>query len=299
MRPVKIPAMSVLQGRPKLALVPSTVTVPESPALSPRVTEAALAPELLICAVPPLLIRASVEELGTPLFQFAALNQLPVVPVQVVVVVARAGELQTAKARTMNRQIRADCDADLFFISCLRRGPRRRGDRLIDFRKLRIVIFFVPFLVEAGSFEETMSCHAADLAWPDRRSARETVAEQLLVIHSADSLRRKAAEQEGVEMLHAVCWKSAMEGNLEPVYWQGKIVGEVRKYDNRLRIEMLRAYMPDKFKTPGAKVSINSGNSLNVGIVMSAKEIAEIQAMRQGALREMAAEKAGQIAGFW
>ena len=90
----------------------------------------------------------------------------------------------------MKRQIRTDCDKDLFFISCLRRGPRRRGDRLIDFRKFRVVIFFVPFLVEAGSFEETMSCQAADLAWPDCRSANETVAEQLLVIHSADSLRR-------------------------------------------------------------------------------------------------------------
>jgi hypothetical protein len=94
----------------------------------------------------------------------------------------------------------------------------------------------------------------------------------------------KAAEQEGVEMLHAVCWKSAIEGNVEPVYWQGKIVGEVRRYDSRLQIEMLRAHMPDKFKTPGAKVSINSGNSLNVGIVMGAKEIAEIQAARREAL---------------
>ena len=72
----------------------------------------------------------------------------------------------------------------------MRRKPRRRGDRLIDFRKFKVVIFFVLFLVDAGSFEETMSCHGADLAWPARRSAKETVAEQLLVIHSADSLRR-------------------------------------------------------------------------------------------------------------
>jgi hypothetical protein len=97
----------------------------------------------------------------------------------------------------------------------------------------------------------------------------------------------KAAEQEGVEMLHAVCWKSAIEGNVEPVYWQGKIVGEVRRYDSRLQIEMLRAHMPDKFKTPGAKVPINSGNSLNVGIVMGEKEIAEIQAARREALEAM------------
>jgi hypothetical protein len=51
---------------------------------------------------------------------------------------------------------------------------------------------------------------------------------------------------------------------------------------------MLRAYMPDKFKTPGAKVSINSGNSPNVGVVMGAKEIEELVRLRQEALNAMA-----------
>ncbi len=77
----------------------------------------AVAPELLICALPVLLIEASVEAVGTPLFQFAALNQSPLLPIQVVLVV-RAGELQTAEARIRNRQIATDRDADLFFMIC-------------------------------------------------------------------------------------------------------------------------------------------------------------------------------------
>jgi hypothetical protein len=63
----------------------------------------------------------------------------------------------------------------------------------------------------------------------------------------------KEAEEEGAQLLHDVCFKSALEGDLEPVYWKGQVVGHVRKIDNRLRIEMLRAHMPSKFKTPAAK----------------------------------------------
>ena len=32
---------------------------------------------------------------------------------------------------------------------------------------------------------------------------------------------------------------------------QGELVGHIRKYDTRVQIEMLRAHIPDKFKTPG------------------------------------------------
>src|ERR1700737_894465 len=42
----------------------------------------------------------------------------------------------------------------------------------------------------------------------------------------------KDAEQEGAELLHHVCLKSAIEGNVEPVYFQGQIVGHIRKYDS-------------------------------------------------------------------
>jgi hypothetical protein len=97
----------------------------------------------------------------------------------------------------------------------------------------------------------------------------------------------KEAEQEGAEMLHAVCWKSALEGNVEPVYFQGQIVGEIRRFDNRLRIEMLRAHMPHLFKTPGAHAPpvINSGN--NQGLVIDEATRVELVRLRREALDAM------------
>ena len=133
MRPGKISIGSRGQppgGTTKIPrLVPSTVTVPESVALSPRVRDWAVAEgfELLICAVPPLLVKASVEVVGTWLSQFVSVNQSPEeASIQFVLAAPiRAGKLQTAKARTMNRQIRADCDADLFFIRSDLNHPSR------------------------------------------------------------------------------------------------------------------------------------------------------------------------------
>lgn len=54
------------------------------------------------------------------------------------------------------------------------------------------------------------------------------------------------------QRLHDACFASAVEGDIEPVYWQGIKVGHVREFDSRLRIEMLRARMPDRFKAPGS-----------------------------------------------
>jgi hypothetical protein len=45
----------------------------------------------------------------------------------------------------------------------------------------------------------------------------------------------------------------------KPVH-QGKIAGHTRKFDSRLAIELLRAHMPNTFRTPGAKVNISTGN---------------------------------------
>jgi hypothetical protein len=42
----------------------------------------------------------------------------------------------------------------------------------------------------------------------------------------------------------------------------GKPVGYVRKFDTRLQIEMLRAYRPEQFKTPGVNVNVGvNGNA--------------------------------------
>jgi hypothetical protein len=101
-----------------------------------------------------------------------------------------------------------------------------------------------------------------------------------------------AAQEHAVELLHDVTMRDAIEGTCEPVLWQGIPVCWVRKYDNRLRIEMLRAHMPDRFKTPGAKVSVNTGNTLNLAVVDESTRDALV-ALRQEALQALALARGG------
>lgn len=89
------------------------------------------------------------------------------------------------------------------------------------------------------------------------------------------------AEAEGAELLHDVCWKAAVQGNVEPVYWDGAVVGHIKKFDSRLRIEMLRAHLPAKFKQPGtANVKINAAGGASV-LVIGEAERDELVALRQ------------------
>lgn len=101
------------------------------------------------------------------------------------------------------------------------------------------------------------------------------------------------AQERAIDMLHAACWRSALEGDLEPVFWQGKQVGQLRKVDNRLRIEMLRAHMPKTFKTPGSKIAISAGNVQNNNLMVFDEETREqLIALRQEALTRMAEKRA-------
>jgi hypothetical protein len=104
-----------------------------------------------------------------------------------------------------------------------------------------------------------------------------------------------AAQEHAVELLHDVTMRDAIEGTCEPVLWQGIPVCWVRKYDNRLRVEMLRAHMPDRFKTPGAKVSVNTGNTTNVLVVDEATRDALVE-LRQQALHAIAAGRVQHVA---
>lgn len=99
-------------------------------------------------------------------------------------------------------------------------------------------------------------------------------------------LQYEEAEEHALQLLHDVTMKSAIEGECEPVFWQGIPVGHIRKVDNRLRIEMLRAHMPKTFKTPGAKVAINAGNVQN-NFICSPEEQDELIVLRQQALERM------------
>jgi hypothetical protein len=107
----------------------------------------------------------------------------------------------------------------------------------------------------------------------------------------------KDAEQEGAELLHSVCWKSAIEGNVEPVFFQGQIVGYIRKYDSRMQIELLRAHMPHLFKTPGSHAPVISGDN-NKGRICDAAEREKLIAARREALEAMKPKPVtGQMAG--
>lgn len=99
----------------------------------------------------------------------------------------------------------------------------------------------------------------------------------------------QAAQAHCIQLLHTVTMRDALEGVLEPIYWQGIRVGHVRKVDNRLRIEMLRAHMPETFKTPGSKLNINTGNQvLGGGGPVGDQEIQDLMAMRQRSLEKIA-----------
>jgi hypothetical protein len=70
----------------------------------------------------------------------------------------------------------------------------------------------------------------------------------------------------------------------EPVYWQGVKVDHVRKFSDRLQIEMLRAHLPHTFKTPGlhgVPVTVNTGDQI---LVMDEETRAKIIEARRRAL---------------
>ena len=56
-----------------------------------------------------------------------------------------------------------------------------------------------------------------------------------------------------------------VEGDCEPMFWQGIKIGHVTKFDSRLQIEVVRALMPATFKTPGqSQVNIDTGDKVLV-----------------------------------
>ena len=74
----------------------------------------------------------------------------------------------------------------------------------------------------------------------------------------------------------------------------GVLVGYIRKFSDKLQIEMLRAYMPDRFKTPGqAQVNIATKGDI---LVLTEEKRARIMAKRREALLAMPTTRAGEDA---
>jgi hypothetical protein len=99
----------------------------------------------------------------------------------------------------------------------------------------------------------------------------------------------REAEAQGAQLLHDVCWKRVMEGDLEPVYWQGQIAGYVRKFDTRLQIEFLRAYKPERFKRPGTQVNVGAKGDV---FVLTEEQRHELQRINREWLEENSPKKA-------
>src|SRR5947207_10896867 len=83
-------------------------------------------------------------------------------------------------------------------------------------------------------------------------SCRRTLAAPLVsAIRRADyylknnpdfAAQAEAAKAHAVDLLFTRCMQRCLEGNVEPIYWQGIVVGHIRKFDSRLQIEMPTRY---------------------------------------------------------
>lgn len=76
-----------------------------------------------------------------------------------------------------------------------------------------------------------------------RRTAYEWRADDTAFANAWDE-----AVEVGTDLLEDEAKRRAADGYDEPVFWQGKQVGVVRKYSDRLLQVMLKARRPEKFK---------------------------------------------------
>jgi len=86
------------------------------------------------------------------------------------------------------------------------------------------------------------------------------------------------AQEHAIDMLHARVFQRTLEGDLEPVYYMGVPVGYIRKFSDKLQIEMLRAYRPDRFKTAGVQVNIGAKGDI---FVLTEDQRHELQAINR------------------
>lgn len=119
-------------------------------------------------------------------------------------------------------------------------------------------------------------------------ACRDTVPLSVVYKHRSEdtdfAAQWAAALDHAVQLLEDVCFKSAIEGDCKPVYWQGIKVGHIREYDSRLRVELLRAFRPDRYKTPG-QTNININNDQRRVTIYTPEAAAEIHQRRTAALQ--------------
>ena len=94
-----------------------------------------------------------------------------------------------------------------------------------------------------------------------------------------------AAKEHAIDLLHTRAFQRCL-GDIEPIYWQGIVVGHVRKFDTRLQIEMLKGRTGRAtFKTLGqAPVNVSTGDKI---LVMDEATRAKLMEARRQALMAM------------
>jgi hypothetical protein len=93
------------------------------------------------------------------------------------------------------------------------------------------------------------------------------------------------AQEHALDLLHARVWQRSLEGDLEPVFYMGTPVAYVRKFSDKLQIELLRAWRPDRFKTPGAQVNVATRGDV---FLLTEEQRAELRAINRAWLSDPA-----------
>ena len=86
------------------------------------------------------------------------------------------------------------------------------------------------------------------------------------------------AQEQALDLLHARVWQRCLEGDVEPVFFMGEPVGYIHKFSDKLQIEMLRAYRPDRFKTAGVNVNVGVRGDV---FLLTEEQRAELKAINR------------------
>jgi hypothetical protein len=148
-------------------------------------------------------------------------------------------------AGTLDSLIAKNASPETPYLKQLKASHRARARAALRWRPR----FLAALTLTASPFA---AARAAKIAWNTYKAHERNDPDFAKQI--ADAL------EQGAEVLHAACWNSAIEGDLEPVYWQGNLVGHIKKYDSRIRIELLRAHMPQKFRRPDKNANVSIDN---------------------------------------
>jgi hypothetical protein len=153
----------------------------------------------------------------------------------------------------------------------LTNGAEQRGERVSRMRVRAAISWrarWLSFYAMSGS--KVMACRAARVG--------HSTADYHLKNDPDFAAQAEAAKAHAIDLLHARCFQRCLEGDIEPIYWQGVKVGHGRKFSDKLQIEMLRAWKPERFKTPGAQVNVGTRGDV---FVLSEEQRAELRAINR------------------